>query len=39
MLVLREIAQVVGADAREGNNFILGEDFLARLDSHHRRTS
>jgi hypothetical protein len=28
---------MVGADAREGDNFVFGEDFLAHLDSHHRR--
>src|ERR1700684_382754 len=37
VLVLRELAQMVGADAREGDHFVFGEDFLAHLDSHHRR--
>ncbi len=37
VLVLRELMQMVGADAREGDHFIFGEDFLARLDSHHHR--
>src|SRR5580704_13675004 len=37
VLILRELAQMVSADAREGDDFIFGEDFLARLDSHHDR--
>jgi hypothetical protein len=37
VLVLSELAQMVGADPRKGDDFIFGEDFLAGLNSHHRR--
>ena len=39
VLVLRQLAQMVGSDARKGDDFVFGEDFLAHLDSHHRLAS
>jgi hypothetical protein len=30
---------VVGADAREGDDLIFGEDFLTQFNAHHGRAS
>jgi hypothetical protein len=35
VLVLREAAQVLKADAGQRSNLVLGEEFLARLDPDH----
>lgn len=35
MLISRQASQMIETDPREGGNFVLGEKFLARLNSHH----
>jgi hypothetical protein len=37
MFVASKAAQMVGANAREGDDLIFGEDFLTQFNAHHGR--